>query len=1035
MNQHDVADWEAAVLQLSTATVHKDSKAAEQLLLRFRSSEGAWTACLQAFRTANTPAEVLLFAAQTLKCKVNESGAGVPPVHLHQLLDELLVQLSVSSLPSQLVRQLCLTAAGLAALLPGWGSLIDAVKGKLPLPHAVELLQAIAEEGGSEWHHVILPGLTAGQRLEWATSTRERFRSWSEAVVPLVHSWLRQFGADTRVLVQLMGCLTAWVRLGCLHQVPAQVAESTAQAALLCLQSSNEQEVMAGLELLLELPEAAPESLLTALQPGMLDMAHAAQQCLVPHQQKAAQGNCLQKGVKETRQSPQGCRALQQEGVTDVIQDVLQMTCRVLGPLEYLSAAMSVWKQHPNCRARSASDLSQALPAKSATVTWDSECGAAITYLLSCAVDAMQQPEWSTNGLSQQQQQDFLVHFCTSVKVWSSLLVGHVTSAESTPGQDVAAMSGLLTVLLSIMTGVEAAAAGAAAAIRAVITAAVSVGWAQLHQVAPVVMQAVQTPGCVGSAEHDLLVSLSLCLAAPGAAAAQLHHLRWLAAQQVLQPSVDFMQQVLQQLKGGTAWGQLPASAEITLCHQLARVKAVLDGRLLLQQHLRSQLSDALDQPGGPPRHTCWKSEEQTAGADADADADALAEQLAAVAAMDEDQAAGSRLQETSRCTWERDEVDGRVSTAAWGSAGVVGNLSSLSQAAAVAGDPAMQLLLDQLWPQLHVSVLQYNASGRFLSQYGKCCSRLLRIHPGLLLSQLQPFLQVAVVGISRNATSTLAETFGQVVVLCSRPGSELLLENSALIIQAVNELWEQPKVAALSEPAAGDQQPDLAELVLRLTSTYVRHGRMFGPSSSALAAIEQAVAAASGCAACCHRKVASSALGLLNAVLDAANGSDAPQRQMLLEMVDRRGTHIAQAAFGALLAPSPLPRLHKASVVLLELAAAVYQVRNSNNNHHTVSDSVGPSAAAEKLGLPSLQATLIQAARACVPKIGEQEAIQVAVDCATLLSTGSGPQSRSYLVSRRLKKLLRDFAEMHMRSLACTSAMLKSVAAVDPNL
>jgi len=33
---------------------------------------------------------------------------------------------------------------------------------------------------------------------------------------------------------------------------------------------------MVGLELLLELPESAPEALLTALQPGMLDMAQAA---------------------------------------------------------------------------------------------------------------------------------------------------------------------------------------------------------------------------------------------------------------------------------------------------------------------------------------------------------------------------------------------------------------------------------------------------------------------------------------------------------------------------------------------------------------------------------------------------------------------------------------------------------------------------------------------------------------------------------------------------------------------------------------
>jgi hypothetical protein len=154
----EFADWEAAVQQLSTATVHKDTKAAEQLLLRFRSSEAAWAACLQALKTPNTPAEVLLFAAQTLKCKVNECGAGVQSVHLQQLLVELLSQLSENRLPSQLVRQLCLTIAGLAALLPGWDGLMDAVQAKLPVQHAVELLQTVAEEGSSDWHHVILPG-------------------------------------------------------------------------------------------------------------------------------------------------------------------------------------------------------------------------------------------------------------------------------------------------------------------------------------------------------------------------------------------------------------------------------------------------------------------------------------------------------------------------------------------------------------------------------------------------------------------------------------------------------------------------------------------------------------------------------------------------------------------------------------------------------------------------------------------------------------------------------------------------------------
>jgi len=262
----------------------------------------------------------------------------------------------------------------------------------------------------------------------------------------------------------------------------------------------------------------------------------------------------------------------------------------------------------------------------------------------------------------------------------------------------------------------------------------------------------------------------------------------------VLQPSVEFMQQVLQQLRAGTAWSQLPVDAEVTICHQLARVKAVLDGRLLLQQHLSHQPPGGNDHPGDSSRHT-WRFTRGNA-ADVDVDADALAEQLAAVAAMDEDQTAGGRVQTTTGAATRPDqtrllgggeEVDDSVSRGLHEAGGDLVHQPHASQAEAVAfhPDPVLKVLLDQLWPKVHVMVLQYNARGRFLTQYGKCCSRLLRIQPSLLLSQLQQFLQVAVVGISRSATCSLAEAFGQVVVLCSRSGSELLLENSALIIQA----------------------------------------------------------------------------------------------------------------------------------------------------------------------------------------------------------------------------------------------------------
>jgi hypothetical protein len=46
---------------------------------------------------------------------------------------------------------------------------------------------------------------------------------------------------EQQLQAKLLDCLAAWVRLGCLHQVPLQLAEQVAQAGLMGVQSSNEQ--------------------------------------------------------------------------------------------------------------------------------------------------------------------------------------------------------------------------------------------------------------------------------------------------------------------------------------------------------------------------------------------------------------------------------------------------------------------------------------------------------------------------------------------------------------------------------------------------------------------------------------------------------------------------------------------------------------------------------------------------------------------------------------------------------------------------
>lgn len=103
--------------------------------------------------------------------------------------------------------------------------------------------------------------------------------------------------------------------------------------------------------------------------------------------------------------------------------------------------------------------------------------------------------------------------------------------------------------------------------------------------------------------------------------------------------------------------------------------------------------------------------------------------------------------------------------------------------------NPAVQLLLTHIMPQLHTLVVQHAAGGKFLQHYAKCCSKLLKLQPTLLLKpqqQLQQFLEVAVAGLARLGGCTLAEPLLLAVELCcQQPGSDLLLESAPCVTQA----------------------------------------------------------------------------------------------------------------------------------------------------------------------------------------------------------------------------------------------------------
>jgi hypothetical protein len=267
------------------------------------------------------------------------------------------------------------------------------------------------------------------------------------------------------------------------------------------------------------------------------------------------------------------------------------------------------------------------------------------------------------------------------------------------------------------------------------------------------------------------------------------------AAEQLLQPGVAYLQELLQQLQSGISWAAIEGAADALVCHHLMRVRAVLEGRLLLHQNQQRQLQrmqQQQQQQQQQGRGACAAGLEHGSGVSSAAaachcaEADALADQLAAGAAMDEDAQDDSDSSPGPLIPrrQQRQGHESHDSIAGNGSRNLAGARAAAA-AAAAAGDPAVQLLLTQMWPLLHCIITQHGAAGLLLYHYGKCCSQLLKVQPGLLLPQLQQVLQVVVAGAARpGGSSLLAEPFAAAIEVCCRQGSGVLLDSGLHIMQ-----------------------------------------------------------------------------------------------------------------------------------------------------------------------------------------------------------------------------------------------------------
>jgi hypothetical protein len=153
-------ELEAALKDLNNHLLPPDHRrATERALLAWRQQDAAWAIAVQLLGSSASP-DLVLFAAQTLRYKINEQASSMEQAQLQQLRDLLLQHLSkpAAHAAPAVLRQTCLALADLAALLPGWEDVIGTAHARLPQLHCVELLHSIADEGSSDWRHVHMPG-------------------------------------------------------------------------------------------------------------------------------------------------------------------------------------------------------------------------------------------------------------------------------------------------------------------------------------------------------------------------------------------------------------------------------------------------------------------------------------------------------------------------------------------------------------------------------------------------------------------------------------------------------------------------------------------------------------------------------------------------------------------------------------------------------------------------------------------------------------------------------------------------------------
>ncbi|GMH36169.1 hypothetical protein BSKO_04037 [Bryopsis sp. KO-2023] len=983
-------------------------------LQEFQSSPLAWQVAHNILLNKNLPFELHLFAAQTLKNKVRVDLGTLGGGHLPQLRDVFLEYIQThQNGPRPLLVQICLGLSALVLLWDRWVDVLQTVESSIPRECFLVFLTILAEEAvGETWARF------SGD-LDWLYYARRRVQSWSESVLMWLSRLMSSFSGQDGA-TSLINCFGAWIRLGALHETPFGTYEALANLCFEKLGADDEKVWEAAGRAIGDLAEFAPPQLLRQLVDKVISIMYKVSGEVTAGRVEdgkcrtllALFGDCLMGLSEETVQNDRKGELLREALVSCLSLDCMKHPDLMITVLEASTALVD----HIACvlsNGKSGAEASHnymegAEMRKLLEVIFEKTLPRVGLFCrdpqdLGVAAEAMQELQCHLcDAIGADSYTSFLASFMSVPGngvnyIWEHLESSLYCSAAIAPAMlqhhnGGKLVSPLLGGVVSIQLPSDPNAAGFL--FRAIACAISALAETLMGADRPLQMRQEMFSGFL----KLLILGLDYEVSRDSTGVA-IQRLFQAAVQSQISIPVACVSSVMEKSKQPALDGRTIDVLVVAVIAALRNVEGP-DPALIRQQASQQVLA---------PIHDVLVSaaNQQSLGRDLDSIDITAAKTLNLLKALLE--AAALWSDEPPKDDFHQDHEGSK-------------------------GNPLLWMFVTSTWPQI-VHLLLSGLGAESLGLAADCAT--------IALSNLGKVANCILPGLTELCKKRFTDPGGYHLAIPLGVSVEVMAGDQVHIgnlLATIQSIWGFEDVRAMSDPIRADevgriatllncvlshcgaafvsssvgslrafqllmQLPDFSAAVLNLSGCVARSHTVF-PSGSATAIMQHGLESAIQCCRCRHKDIATAAVSCIRSTLYAM--ADSPlELGTLVVWTQNHGNLLIQGLIGGLLSPAPVARVHKVTGILLLFASMV--------------------RTADRQGACPLRGWLEEAFGAYTGKLVPAELAGEAVNAwAPVLEEvwQQGPQfmnnfGRSFLNSklgRKMKKLIREFAERHIR-------------------